>query len=199
MKLTDRKRQDIINAAIEVFHEQGFGNAKMDQIAEVAQVSKRTVYNHFASKDELFTEIVEALFELFNKGKAFQPNTDWNLEQQLMEIAKLQMNLYCDSQLTRLTKIVMAATLNNDVDVSQIQQRLQNKEEDQFKSWLTSQISSGQLKDQNPDDMMEIFHGLLKSKVFWPQVVQQSASLPKDERDQYAKRVVSLFLNEFGA
>jgi TetR/AcrR family transcriptional regulator, mexJK operon transcriptional repressor len=53
----DRKRQAIVTAAREVFLRDGYG-AGMDTIAKAADVSKVTVYNHFGSKDALFTAVV---------------------------------------------------------------------------------------------------------------------------------------------
>ncbi len=40
-KLTDRKRADILDAAIACFSENGFDNASMDAIASQANVSKK--------------------------------------------------------------------------------------------------------------------------------------------------------------
>jgi len=55
---TDEKATAIINAARETFLSKGFDAASMDQIALTAGVSKRTVYNRFRSKEELFTAAI---------------------------------------------------------------------------------------------------------------------------------------------
>lgn len=47
------KRDDVLAAASACFYEQGIASSGVDAIAERAQVSKRTLYNHFDSKDEL--------------------------------------------------------------------------------------------------------------------------------------------------
>lgn len=49
-------------AAIAEFRDNGFEVTSMDKIAATAGVSKRTVYNHFQSKEELFTEILHKLW-----------------------------------------------------------------------------------------------------------------------------------------
>ena len=57
-RLTDRKNSEILAAAVSEFQKRGFDGTSMDRIAEAAGASKRTVYNHFKSKDELFTAII---------------------------------------------------------------------------------------------------------------------------------------------
>ncbi|MFE0735710.1 TetR/AcrR family transcriptional regulator [Streptomyces sp. NPDC058855] len=52
-----RKRQAIVRAARVLFLREGFG-VGMDAIAAEAGVSKVTVYNHFGSKEALFTAVV---------------------------------------------------------------------------------------------------------------------------------------------
>ncbi len=49
-------RERILGAAQQLFREQGINRTGMDQLCAVAQVSKRTAYQHFASKDELVAE-----------------------------------------------------------------------------------------------------------------------------------------------
>ncbi|MEW2403312.1 TetR/AcrR family transcriptional regulator [Streptomyces sp. NPDC046862] len=51
------KRQAIVGAARDLFLREGFG-VGMDAIAAEAGVSKVTVYNHFGSKEALFTAVI---------------------------------------------------------------------------------------------------------------------------------------------
>ena len=53
------KRTQILNAATQLFVEQGYANISMDTIAKVAEVSKQTVYSHFGSKEELFAASIK--------------------------------------------------------------------------------------------------------------------------------------------
>jgi AcrR family transcriptional regulator len=48
----------IYQAAVEVFAECGFDQAKMDEIAQAAGVAKGTIYYHFDSKEELFVGLM---------------------------------------------------------------------------------------------------------------------------------------------
>jgi AcrR family transcriptional regulator len=49
-------RERILAASQQLFREQGINRTGMDQLCAVAQVSKRTAYQHFAGKDELVAE-----------------------------------------------------------------------------------------------------------------------------------------------
>jgi TetR/AcrR family transcriptional regulator, mexJK operon transcriptional repressor len=55
-----RKRRAILDAAATLFLRNGYRGTTMDEIAVLAAVSKRTVYQHFADKESLFSEIVVA-------------------------------------------------------------------------------------------------------------------------------------------
>lgn len=55
----DEKTAAIVKAARKTFLARGFDGASMDLIALTAGVSKRTVYNRFRSKEELFGAAIE--------------------------------------------------------------------------------------------------------------------------------------------
>lgn len=48
----------IREAAATLFLEKGYQGTSMDDIAAAAQVSKQTIYTHFASKEDLFAQLV---------------------------------------------------------------------------------------------------------------------------------------------
>lgn len=54
----EQRRNDIIDAAEQVFFSKGLANATMDEVAEVAELSKGTIYLYFRSKDELYLAII---------------------------------------------------------------------------------------------------------------------------------------------
>jgi AcrR family transcriptional regulator len=57
------KRARILAAAQEVFAEQGFDAARMEEVARRAQVGKGTLYNYYASKEDLLIHAVIASME----------------------------------------------------------------------------------------------------------------------------------------
>lgn len=57
--LSPEKRAQILEGAAAVFAQDGYEGASMSRIAAEAAVSKGTLYNHFASKADLFAAYVE--------------------------------------------------------------------------------------------------------------------------------------------
>jgi AcrR family transcriptional regulator len=54
----ERTRQAILDAAYGLFVDQGYAASSMRQIAQQAGVALGSIYNHFASKDEVFRAII---------------------------------------------------------------------------------------------------------------------------------------------
>ncbi|WLR51381.1 TetR/AcrR family transcriptional regulator [Bacillus tianshenii] len=62
-KRREKKKNDIRQAALDLFAEDGVQKVNIQQIAEKANVSQVTIYNYFGSKDGLVYEVVQTLFE----------------------------------------------------------------------------------------------------------------------------------------
>src|SRR6516164_3013063 len=60
------KRERILEAAVRVFAQEGFYNAKVARIAEAAGVADGTIYLYFKSKDDLLISLFEDRMERIN-------------------------------------------------------------------------------------------------------------------------------------
>lgn len=63
-------RQQILDAALIVFHENGFNATSVSDIVERANVPKGSFYNHFKSKEALGIEILEVYWDENSPGRA---------------------------------------------------------------------------------------------------------------------------------
>ncbi|MDJ0949945.1 MAG: helix-turn-helix domain-containing protein [Alphaproteobacteria bacterium] len=54
-----RTRARILGAAYRLFFQEGFSRVSVDAIAQAAEVTKRTLYNHFDSKDTLVAAVLD--------------------------------------------------------------------------------------------------------------------------------------------
>src|SRR5436305_13314364 len=79
----------ILDAAERHFLERGFQNAKVDEIAEDADVAVGSVYNHFASKEGLYAAALERALDLFETYMVdeIKPDPDGTALEQLLEVA----------------------------------------------------------------------------------------------------------------
>jgi AcrR family transcriptional regulator len=59
----EERSQQIIEAALKVFAEQGFHQATMDEIAEEAGLSKGALYWYFKGKDKIISTLLQWFFE----------------------------------------------------------------------------------------------------------------------------------------
>jgi AcrR family transcriptional regulator len=70
----DEARTSILAAADRLFYEQGIAAVGVDAVAEAARVTKRTLYYHFASKEELIAAYLEARDEVTLAALRDTPN-----------------------------------------------------------------------------------------------------------------------------
>lgn len=61
---SEQTRQRILDAAYRLFRRQGYSRVSMDEIAAATHVTKRTLYYHFESKDQLLAQVLEAQHRL---------------------------------------------------------------------------------------------------------------------------------------
>lgn len=66
-RLDDDKKERVMRAAIEEFQTHGFENAKIEAIAQNAEVAKGSIYQYFDDKKELFLYSVTWALEYFMK------------------------------------------------------------------------------------------------------------------------------------
>lgn len=60
-------RAEIVDAALDLFTNQGFDETSMEQVAEAAGVSRRTVYRYFPTKDDLVFESPRKWLDVLNQ------------------------------------------------------------------------------------------------------------------------------------
>ncbi|KGJ71706.1 hypothetical protein GY21_20365 [Cryobacterium roopkundense] len=68
------RRDEILDAALPIFLEYGFGHATLDRIAGAARVTKRTLYTYFGNKAGVFTAMQQRLAANVS-GEPLAPDT----------------------------------------------------------------------------------------------------------------------------
>ena len=57
-----RTRRDILEAAEQEFAEKGFYGARVDRIAQLAEINKRMIYEYFGNKEELYQKVLISVY-----------------------------------------------------------------------------------------------------------------------------------------
>ncbi|PYY66746.1 TetR family transcriptional regulator [Pseudomonas jessenii] len=192
-RLTDRKRQAIIQAAINEFRDNGFEITSMDKIAATAGVSKRTVYNHFPSKEELFAEILNQLWIRVTAEQETSYRPDQPLRDQLRSLLMAKLQMLGDDNLLDLARVAIAATIHSPERAQDMVARMGEREEG-LTVWIRAAQADGRLKAVAPEFAAQQIHGLLKSFAFWPQISMGQPSLSAEEQNTVADSALDMFL-----
>lgn len=193
LRLTDRKREAIVQAAIAEFREHGFEVTSMDRIAARAQVSKRTVYNHFPSKEELFAEILQRLWASATALPDRSYRKGVPLREQLRELLCAKMRTLGDSNFIDLARVAIGATIHSPERAQAWVNRL-NEREESFTVWVREAQQDGRFKAVEPGFAAGQIHALLKAFAFWPQVTLNEPLLTPEKQQAVMESALDMFL-----
>jgi len=197
-RLTDRKRSAILAAAAEQFRVHGYEAASMDAIAALAEVSKRTVYNHFASKEELFAETVMQMFESSAGELELGYRPERSLRAQLVELMALKMRTLADPEFIALARVAIGEAIHAPERTLPILARLGEREEG-VTAWIRAAQADGKVKAGDPSFAATLLQGQIKTFAFWPQIAMGAAPLAPQEQERVIDAAVSMFLSYFAA
>ena len=197
-RLTDRKREAIIQAAIAEFRDNGFKVTSMDRIATRAEVSKRTVYNHFPSKDELFAEILLELWECSKEqlDQAYRP--DRPVREQLREMMMAKMKMLNESSFMDLARVAIAETIHSPERAREMVAKMGSLEEG-VSTWIRAAQVDGKLIAVDPAFAAYQLQSLIKAFAFWPQITMGQPPLAAEMQRQVVDSAVEMFLARYAA
>lgn len=195
-RLTDRKRQAIVDAAIAEFREHGFEVANMDRIATRAQVSKRTVYNHFSGKDALFDAILERMWEATQAQVKLSYQADRPLREQLLILIEQKLAMSDDPQFLDLARVLIAEAIHAPQRARDMLCRLGGREEG-LTVWIRAAMAEGRLKTGDPVFAAAQLQALVKGFAFWPQITMGQPPLDAAQQRQVADAAADMFLRTY--
>ena len=196
-RLTDRKHAAILDAAVAEFRQSGYEVTSMDRIAATAGVSKRTVYNHFPSKEALFAEILQRLVERGVNGLELAYRGDRPLRPQLMELVRQKLRLLHEEGFADLARVAIAAAIHSPERAREMVERMGEREEG-LTIWIRAAAADGRLKTKDPVFAAMQLQGLIKGFAFWPQVALGQPALTAARQKQVAESAVDMFLAWYG-
>ncbi|WP_170333834.1 TetR/AcrR family transcriptional regulator [Ruegeria arenilitoris] len=194
MKLTDKKRKNILEAAVQEFQEHGFRGAKTTRIASKAGVSSRTLYNHFDSKEALFQEISEAMIR--KKGAIghvpFDPDRD--LKTQFEELITKYVEKLTEPETIAITRMVTAEMLI-DPERSKAYAAEVAKLQNPVTGLISEAMEAGALRAADAQYASRQLHSLIREFFYTPEFMLGA----KQDTDGIMSDCLDMFLSHYSA
>ncbi len=196
LRLTDRKRRAILDAAADQFRAHGYEAASVDGIAALAGVSKRTVYNHFPSKEELFAATLMGMFERDAGLVELDYSRARGLREQLVELMTQKMRTLAERDFLDLARVAVGEAIHAPERALPLLARLGEREEG-VTAWIRAAQADGRIKPGDPLFASTMLQGQVKTFAFWPQVAMGAAPLAPEQAARVVEAAVSMFLAYF--
>ncbi len=191
---TSRKRESILDAAEQAFVAEGYETASMDRIAEIAGASKRTVYNHFSSKEELFKSVLDRLMEKAHALKQVQYDPSRPLEAQLKDFARAKAEVSRNPSWLALMRVTVAVFISNPELARETMMRAGDAE-DTLVVWLGAASADGRLDVPDPKLAAEVFWGMVSGALFWPALF--FGPTPPPQAKILEEEIFAMFLSKY--
>jgi TetR/AcrR family transcriptional regulator, mexJK operon transcriptional repressor len=199
----ERSRAKIVAAAADVFLDQGFLGATMDQIASRADVSVQTVYSRFGSKEALFNEVVGELAggatrDIEQEVDALPEDTppeDW-----LLRFAEEQLRTVLTPRLMQLRRMVIGESGRFPELGAALFREGPARAIDRLAEVFAHYASTGQLAISDPWVAARQFNWLLMGGPTSEVMHLGDTAIPDAGRmRQHARETVDMFLARYAA
>ena len=91
-------REDILEAAAQVFRQKGFHGASMQDIAEAVNLQKASLYHHVSSKQEILLSILDRALELLLERISLISVQDISSDKKLQLMMREYMKILVENQ-----------------------------------------------------------------------------------------------------
>jgi AcrR family transcriptional regulator len=189
-------REAIVDAAQRLFLERGFGSVSMDELAEAAGLARRTLYNQFASKEEIFREmLLRASRQL---ESAFPPGieTQGEVEEVLRRIAQLILELHKNPEYLGFLRMVVADSRQFPWIAEEFA-AVMDPQTERLIRLLAHLTSMGVLNCRNPILAAHQFMGALNDLSLWPWMLGRERLAVPDE--EVVEETIRMFLEHYRA
>jgi AcrR family transcriptional regulator len=195
---SEEKKHQIFHAAVHLFLSKGFDGTSMDEVAELAGVSKQTVYSHFQNKEELFSLCVSYRCDCFELSAEFV-DPDESCETMLRRTAHKFSDLLLSAEAIGVKRI-LCANAETQPELSGIFFDAGPKAMmDMLTDYLTGQVKLGRLNIDDPATAARQFLFMIHGE----QQLRSLLNVPgkpwtKDKIHRYVDNCVDVFLRAYG-
>jgi TetR/AcrR family transcriptional regulator of autoinduction and epiphytic fitness len=187
-------RDAIVAAAERLFLERGFGSVSMDELAEAAGVARRTLYNQFASKEEIFREMLLRVAGQLEDALPPGIETQGDVENVLRLVARMILELHKRPEYLGFLRMVVADSRQFPWIAEEFAAVMEPQTE-RFVRYLAHLTTMGILDCRNPLLAAHQFMGMLNELTLWPWMTGRE-SVPVPEQD-IIEETLRMFLRHY--
>lgn len=195
MKLSERKRLAIIDTAEHLFCGKGLEFTSMVEIAQQAEVSKRTLYNHFANKELLFYAVLQRAQNQVGVGESIGFCQHLPIDEQLERIAQNEVKLLRSKPFIRIAKMALMQMMKQP-ELAQQMSSMKVGCMVYFESFLQDACNANVLKVDDIELAAKQFVYQLKSFIFYPHLFNFE-QLTIEQEQYMIKQSVEMFLARY--
>lgn len=195
---TETRRQAILIAAAEVFQESGFERATMAAICERLGYSKATLYNYFASKEELFSAVVFGATEAeFQATLQALDATVGDMTEALERFGRGLLTLLYSPRVQAVRRMVVAEAGRSDLG-RQCYELGPVRNEAALAAFLAQAMATGKLRQADARTASLHLRGLLESELLDRFLFQAMDQVGAPEFKGIVERAVATFMAAYG-
>lgn len=193
---SDKKREAIIQAATQAFQEFGVNGTSMDKLAELANVSKRTVYNHFSTKEDLVMHLIKeqwqnALVDINTEYKSDSP-----LNEQLEDLVFQEVSFMCSDSHLELARVAIGHFFYKPEKLKDEVTQLK-AQESSLHRWLKKAEADNRLTFEDIGQVVNEIDSLIKGQSFWPQLFKIEDNLSDEDKWRITRNIVAMVLSRY--
>jgi AcrR family transcriptional regulator len=149
----DERRGQLIAAAGKMFLEKGYRATTVDDIAQCAGMSKKTVYQIFVSKSELFDALLTEWFAPFT----IPVESDGRSPREVLtDVLCRLVNFALSERQISMTRLLIAETSQSEDIVLALERLGLGRGKGALEKWLAAETALGTFKIDDPEDAANV-------------------------------------------
>ena len=195
---TETRRQAILDAAAVVFQETGFERTTMAAICERLGYSKATLYNYFASKEELFSAVVfEATEAEFQAMLTALDATVEDMTEALHKFGRGLLTLLYSPQVQAVRRLIVAEAGRSELG-KKCYELGPMRNEAAMAAFLQQAMDNGRLRQADAHVAALHLRGLLEAEWLDRFLFQMLEPLSVQDMNATVERAVAAFMAAYG-
>lgn len=188
-------RDRLLDTALKLFLEQGYGNLSLETIVRDARVSMRTLYDQFGGKAGLFGAVIKRCSDPFVTVLSEESPLENQPEEALVDFARQFLYAITRPDVVRIRAMLIGESLRFPDLATQFYEQGPQRTLHHLAQFFARQQQAGNFADMDPHLLADQFLSGLRSERFQKLQLGLEPTPDKVEIDTWVRRSTSLFLH----